>query len=287
MKYLILIMGTIVSLSFTLNVDKPAYKIFDKDGKEVDYKEMLKKASKSDVALFGELHDNPISHWLELEFTKDLFKLRDGKIMLGAEMFETDNQLLLNEYLSGQIREKNFEDEAKLWPNYKTDYKPLIDFAKENNTGFVATNIPRRYASMVFHQGINSLNNLSDNAKELLPPLPIEVDLELPGYKALLEMGGDGHGSENFPHAQAVKDASMGYFISRALVDKGTFIHFNGAYHSDNFEGISWYINQHAPKTNIMTISTVSQKDISTINEENKGKADFVICVPESMTSTY
>lgn len=287
MKNLILLFGAILSLSFSFVDDKPAYVIYDKEGKEVSYEDMLKKASKSDVVLFGELHNNPISHWLQLELTKDLYKERKGKIMLGAEMFETDNQLLLNEYLSGQIREKNFEEEAKLWPNYTTDYKPLVDFAKENNTGFVATNIPRRYASMVFHQGLNSLNSLSDNAKELLPPLPIEVDLELPGYKALLDMAGDGHGGENFPNAQAVKDATMGYFISKALVKKGTFIHYNGAYHSDNYEGISWYIHKYVPGTQIVTISTVTQEDISSIAEENKGKADFVICVPESMTTTY
>lgn len=282
MKQIILLLSFCIPFFFQIN-DKEAYKIYDKQGKEVSYETMLKKAAKSDVALFGELHDNPIAHWLQLEFTKDMYKEQDGNIILGAEMFEIDNQLLLNEYLSGQIAEKNFEDEAKLWPNYKTDYKPLIEFAKENNTGFVATNIPRRYAAMVFHKGLESLGSLSDKAKELLPPLPIEVDLELPGYKALLEMAED----ENFPHAQAVKDACMGYFISKVLVENGTFIHYNGAYHSDNYEGISWYIAKYAPKTNIMTISTVTQEDITSLSKENKGKADFVICVPESMTRTY
>ncbi|MGK0388350.1 MAG: putative iron-regulated protein [Maribacter sp.] len=282
MKYIIIILSFCIPF-LPVTEEKAAYKIYDKKGKEVSYEAMLEKASQSDVALFGELHDNPISHWLQLEFTKDLYEIQEGRVMLGAEMFETDNQLLLNEYLSGQIEENNFEDEAKLWSNYKTDYKPLIEFAKENNTGFVATNIPRRYASMVYHKGLRSLDNLSDKAKELLPPLPIEVDMELPGYQSLLEMAKN----ENYPHAQAVKDACMGYFISNVLVDDGTFIHYNGAYHSDNYEGISWYIEKYAPKTSIMTISTVTQEDVSSISEENQGKADFVICVPESMTRTY
>ncbi len=274
-------------LSFGFSNDKPAYVIYDKKGGKADYSKMLEKGKKSDVVLFGELHDNPIAHWLELEFTKDMYEKSRGNIILGAEMFETDNQLLLNEYLSGTIRQKNFEDEVRLWPNYKTDYKPLLEFAKEKNTGFVATNIPRRYASMVFHQGLNSLDNLSDDAKKFLPPLPIEVDLELPGYKALLDMSADGHGGVNFPHAQAVKDACMGFFIAENLLEKGHFIHYNGAYHSDNFEGISWYIHKEKPKTKIMTISVVTQKDISKLSEDNEGKADFIICVPESMTRTY
>ncbi len=285
MKYITFILAIFFASSFSIH--KEAYKVFNKKGKEVEYENILKEAKNADVILFGELHDNPIAHWLELELTKDLFKQSNGNIILGAEMFETDNQLILNEYLSGAIQQKNFEKEARVWPNYKTDYKPLLEFAKENNTGFVATNIPRRYASMVFHKGLSSLESLSDRAKEFLPPLPIEVDLELPGYKALLEMSDDEHGNINFPHAQAVKDATMGYFISNNLLDDGHFIHYNGSYHSDNFEGISWYIKKEKPETRIMTISVVTQENISSVSEENKGKADFLICVPESMTRTY
>jgi uncharacterized iron-regulated protein len=30
---------------------------------------------------------------------------------------------------------------TQLWSNYQTDYRPLVDFAKENNLRFIATNI--------------------------------------------------------------------------------------------------------------------------------------------------
>ena len=63
-------------------------------------------------------------------------------------------------FFLGFISEKNFEKEARLWPNYKTDYKPLVSFAKDNNLSFVATNIPRRYASAVFKNGLKKLRNL-------------------------------------------------------------------------------------------------------------------------------
>lgn len=287
MKYLTLFFALVIMSFAPADTQKSAYQIFDKKGKLVTYEEMIKQTTEANVVLFGELHDNPIAHWLELEYTKDMHVAKNGKIMLGAEMFERDNQLLLNEYLDGLIEEKNFEDEAKIWPNYKTDYKPLVEFAKENKLGFVATNIPRRYASMVYHKGLESLDNLSDEAKKLLPPLPIYVNMDLPNYKALLDMAGDGHGGINFPHAQIVKDASMGYYISQSLRESGTFIHYNGAYHSDNFEGISWHIRQYTPEVNIKTISTVTQKDITELEKDNKKKADFIICVTESMTRTH
>jgi len=151
--------------------DKPAYVLFDKDGKNVKYEKMLKQLEVADVVLFGELHDNPISHWLQLELTRDLHKIKGDELVLGAEMFESDNQLILDEYITGIIFESKFEAEARLWPNYKTDYKPLIDFAWDEDLKFVASNVPRRYASLVSSEGFEGLEKLSDEAKSLIEVL--------------------------------------------------------------------------------------------------------------------
>lgn len=269
--------------------DKPAYRIFDKAGKPVPFEAVLKASKKSEIVFFGELHNNPIAHWLQLELTTSLFKKTKGALVLGAEMFEADNQLLLDEYLDGTIKEKTFEDEARVWNNYATDYKPLVEFAKAKQLPFIATNIPRRYASLVFKGGFESLEPLADQAKLYIAPLPVKYDPDLPGYQKMVEMmGGHGGGSDNFPKAQAIKDATMAYFISKHLPEKGTFIHYNGSYHSDNYEGIVWYLqNDYAPKAKITTITTVEQADLSSLTEENTGKADFTIVVIDTMTKTY
>ena len=89
--------------------DKPAYKVFTGEGKKADFKDLVKDAKKADVVFFGELHDNPIAHWLELELTKELFAERGKGLTLAAEMFETDNQILIDEYFSGIIKESSFE----------------------------------------------------------------------------------------------------------------------------------------------------------------------------------
>ncbi len=280
MKYIFLVLFSIAA--FASAPEKPAYRIFDKKGKEVSYEEMMKACAKTELVLFGEYHDNPIVHWLQFQVMKDLHKEVGDNLMPGAEMFEADNQLLINEYMVGAISQKSFESEARLWPNYKTDYKPMLEFARENNLGFVATNIPRRYASSVFHKGIKSLDGLSDEAKRYIAPLPIEVDFELPAYAELVEMGG-----ENFTNAQAVKDATMGHFIAKHLQEDRVFLHLNGSFHSDNFEGIHWYVEKYRPGTKRVSIATVSQSDISSLEEGNKGKGDFTILVPEDMTKTH
>src|SRR5450759_1988839 len=98
----ILFILSISSQSFSQ--DKPAYKVFTGEGKKADYEDILKKVMKADVVFFGELHDNPISHWLELEITKSLFAAKGKNLGLAAEMFETDNQLLIDEYFAGIIK---------------------------------------------------------------------------------------------------------------------------------------------------------------------------------------
>jgi uncharacterized iron-regulated protein len=284
-KGIVLIMGLFIFSSF--KNDKPAYLIFNKEGKEMKYSKMLDALKEADVILFGESHDNPISHWLQLVLTKDLYNTKKENLVLAAEMFETDNQLILTEYITGVISQIRFEEEAKLWPNYKTDYKPLVEFAKKNKLHFVASNIPRRYASLVNSKGFEGLNELSDEAKKLLPPLPMDYDPELKCYKDMMQMQGMGsHVTPNFPKAQASKDATMAWFMMRNRTPGQIVLHFNGSYHSDNYESINWYLKKINPELKIVTITTVSQDDITELKKENTGIADYTLCVDADMTKT-
>lgn len=266
--------------------DRPAYKIFTKEGKAVDFDKMMKELSKAEVVLFGELHDNSIDHWLELQVAKDLYTI-NSNLTLGFEMFEADDQIVLNEFLTGVIEERHLLIEAKVWDNYKNDYKPLVEFAKEKKLKAIATNVPRRYANLVFRKGIDALNELPSEAKKWISPLPIEMDLNLPGYKSMMTMPTHSAtmSSENMAKSQAVKDATMAYFILQNR--KGPFIHYHGAYHSQNYEGIFWYLKKAEPSLRISTIHTVEQTSIEKLEEANQGTADFIICIPKDMTKTY
>jgi uncharacterized iron-regulated protein len=292
MKISMVLLALFISVS-AFSQDMPAYKIFTSEGKKADYEDIVKALKKSDVVFFGELHDNPIAHWLELEITKSLFAEKARDLILSAEMFETDNQVLINEYFSGIIRESSFESEARLWKNYGTDYKPLLNFAKENGLKLVASNIPRRYASVVSSGGFDALKNIPPEELKYIAPLPIDYDPELACYKDMLSMGGSiggpmmGKVSDNLPKAQAIKDATMAKSISDNWTKGKILIHFNGSYHSDKHMGILWYLSRYNPSIRPITISAVLQDDISKISDENKGLADFIIIIPASMTRTY
>jgi uncharacterized iron-regulated protein len=270
--------------TFATAQDKQPYQLFTKDGKATTYKKLLNAAIDTDVVLFGEFHDNALCHWLELELAKDIADKKS--LVVGAEMIEADNQPQLNQYLAGTINQKAFDTVARLWPNHKTDYKPLVDFAKQKQFAFIATNVPRRYASMVYKGGFESLDKLTVADKVYIAPLPVAYDATLPGYVKMLEMSG-GHGGDNLPKAQAIKDATMAHFIAANLKPSTVFVHYNGSYHSDNFEGINWYLKKEKPGVKIITIATVSQKDISKLDKESLKLADFILVIDEDMTKTY
>ena len=275
----------ILSNSFLEAQKVQAYQLYDSNGKKVSFEKMMKVMAEKEIILFGEFHNNPISHWMQLKLVQYLST--ESKIALGAEMFETDNQEQLNLYLKGEIDAKALDTLARLWMNYKTDYKPLVDFAKEHRLDFLATNIPRRFASLVYKKGFGALDSLPDYEKAFIAPLPIRYDPELPGYKNMLTMMSD-HANENFPKAQAIKDATMAHFIYEHFKEhQNKFIHFNGAYHSNNYEGIFWYLKQMNENLKIGTITTVSQENVHELATENKGLADFILVVDEDMTTTY
>jgi uncharacterized iron-regulated protein len=282
-KYLILTL-LLAYTAISYAQQKPAYILYNAQGKKISYKKMIKQLAKKDIVLFGEFHNNAIAHWLELSVAKDLSETRN--LIFGAEMFEADNQQALNDYLAGKITAKGLDSAARLWSNYKTDYAPIVNFAKEKKAAFIATNIPRRYASLVSKKGFEALDTLSALEKTWIAPLPMDYDAQLPGYVKMVEMMG-GHGGANMPKAQASKDATMAYFILQHFKPGSLFIHYNGSFHSENYDGINWYLKRKQPDLKYATITTVSQKNIKELLAENKGKADYIICVDEDMTNTY
>ena len=282
-KYLLFIL-LFVNTVIAFAQQKPAYVLYNAEGKKVSYKKMIKQLAQKDIVLFGEFHNNAISHWLELTVAKDLSQKRN--VTFGAEMFEADNQQALNNYLAGKLTAKELDSAARLWSNYKTDYAPIVNFAKEKNYAFIATNIPRRYASLVSKKGFEALDTIPALEKTWMAPLPMDYDANLPGYIKMIEMMG-GHGGPNMPKAQATKDATMAYFILQNFKPGNLFIHYNGSFHSDNYDGINWYLKRKQPDLKYATITTVSQKNIKGLLAENKGKADYIICVDEDMTNTY
>lgn len=289
-SFLILILGIGTKLTNAQNTNPEVYRLYNNKGKTVNYQQMLQQLSKADVVLFGEIHNCAITHWLELRILQSLYLQHGDNMALGMEMLEADNQLIVDEHLKGLVFSDRFEQEARLWQNYATDYAPLVSFARENKIPVVATNVPRRYAAMVKEHSFGVLDTLSNEAKHYLPPLPFAYQHNPQAEQgfAMMQMI---RGKKNKPNnqyyaeAQALKDATMAWHI--AQTKKTKMLHINGNIHSDANSGIITYLKIYAPQKKIITIRAVRQEDIKTLDDAYKGLADFYICIPEDMTTTY
>lgn len=292
-KHLIVFFFFTTYISSALCHETPkAYTIFDTQGKKVSFQEMINTISLKQVVFFGEMHNCPICHWLEVETVKELYTIHNKGLVMGAEMFETDNQLILDEFLDGKISEKSFETEMRLWGNYSTDYVKLIEIAKEKTIPFIATNIPRRYASAVSNKGLEFLLTFSAKAKKNMPPLPIPYQSNREKAtmfeKMSSMMGRQRKNGEFMNQAQAIKDATMAWRIAQSLNSSvSCFLHFNGSFHSDNKDGIIPFLYKYKKDISVATIRCCRQENLLQLEEENWGTADFIICIPEDMVHSY
>ncbi len=283
-KRIALVLFTAFALSSYAQPKASAW--FTAEGKEVKYDKLKKDVLDADVILFGELHDNPICHWNQWELTDFLYRQIGSQLVLGMEMFETDQQLVLDEYMSGMMSERSFKGQTHFWPNYETDYRPVVEYAKENGIRLIASNVPRRYANIVYLKGMDALDSLPEAAQQYFPPGDMPLDTNLTSYREMLEMG-MGHGGWDMIKAQAMKDWTMAWSIHKNIKPGEKFVHFHGTFHSKYREGITWYLQQMNPDLKILVISAVEQPEVNELNEEFLGDGDYIIAIPETMTKTH
>ncbi len=290
-KIILSLIAIIILTNLTFAQGKPAYQLYKSNGKSANYDKMIKDLAKSDMVFFGEYHTNPISHWMQIEMAKSFYEIKGEKLVFGAEMFENGNQLVMNEYLAGFYEEKKMMPEmTQMWGNYKTDYKPLVEFAKEKNLRFIATNIPRRYASMINKRGMDVLKKLSPEARAMIgPDLEKYFDPTVKAYAEMASKMGD-HVPPNMLNiqtAQAAKDATMAHFSLENFKKDDLLFHMDGSYHSNYDQGIIWWINKIQPGLDIKSITTVMQSEWDEMTkEEKKTIAEYIIVVADNMTQT-
>lgn len=267
------------------------YKIYSSSKQKlVTVDEVVNDIANADVLFFGEEHNDSTGHYLEYILFKKLAEKYPGRTALSMEMFETDCQNVLNEYLAGFIREKNFITEARAWHNYK-DYRPLIEFARENNIPVVAANAPGRYTNMVNRLGINSLLQLNATGKSYLPPLPVDTATGAYYDKFVQIMGGHGGmpGMQMY-QAQNLWDATMGWSIARFYkAHKGyKIMQLNGGFHSEEKLGAVAQLKKYAPGVKVLNIAAYAD---DSFENPDWGKfiknADYIILTDPKLPKTF
>lgn len=266
------------------------FKIYDThSGERVSLTDMVATMDKSKFVFFGENHDDSVGHVLELKVLKLLQHTYPSRIALSLEMFETDCQIVLNEYLGGFITQERLINDGRAWKNY-SDYSPMVEYAKDEHIPVIAANAPRRYVSLMSKRGKKALDSLSDESRQYLAHLPVDT---LPGryYEKFVEtMGGmDNMHSRYMYSSQCLWDATMArslHTFSRQHT-KSIIMHVCGRFHSDEYLGTVAQLQKlykkggwlrKRKKANVTTISCFSVPDFDHPDwNQYQQIADFVI----------
>jgi len=267
------------------------YKIYDTRTKQVvTIDKIVTDMSNADVLFFGEEHNDSAGHYLENKIFRALHAQYADKVVLSMEMFETDGQLVLNEYLGGTIDEVRFARDVRLWSNYK-DYRPMIEYAKQNKIPVIAADPPRRYVNLVSRRGMRSLDSLSKDAKKFLPPLPYDT-LSGRYREKFVEImkGGPGGDNPNVYYSQSLWDAGMSYSIYSFLKKnkhKKVF-HCVGGFHCEEKLGTAAQLQMRNKKLKILNIASFSDASFNNPDwEKFSYKGDYIILTNPDLKKTF
>jgi uncharacterized iron-regulated protein len=239
------------------------YKIYDvKKQKIISLDDIITDLNNANVLFFGEEHNDSIGHYLEATLFKKIAAAYPNKTALTMEMFHTDVQPIINEYLNGIISEKNFIKEARAWNNYK-DYKPMIETAKSNKLAVIGGNGAARYSNAVTRSGLEILNQLPELSKQFIAPLPIDTVTGRYHDKFIETLGGHSMGPMKIYQTQNFWDATMAWSIAKfTKANKDTKVfQVNGRFHSDEKLGTLAKLKRYSPKLKILNISSFAAED--------------------------
>ena len=243
-------------------ISEQHYRIYRGDGSLATLDQLVAESRKADVTFLGESHDDRVAHYLEEQILRRTW---DSNLALSMEMFERDVQYVLDEYLAGLITENHFVASGRAWSNYASDYRPLVEFAKEKGMPVVAANAPRRYVNRVSRLGAASLTEIEPEGRRFLPPLPYaEASAE---YAAKFARLMEEHREEGKPpspesierglEAQNLWDATMAYSIADFLTKHPgkRVLHINGGFHTTQGLGIVEHLLRYRPNTPVVVVT--------------------------------
>ncbi|MBM4193162.1 MAG: ChaN family lipoprotein [Gemmatimonadetes bacterium] len=267
---------------------------------ELTLTQMVDRFARTDVVFFGEQHDDPETHRAEAEVLEAIGRI-GRPVVLSLEMFERDVQPIVNDYVAGRVNEADFLARSRPWPRYATDYRRLVELAKERRWPVLAANVPRPLASAVGRKGLAALDTLTpaerlNAARDNICPqddyrarFMESMRSHSPGTPATATAAATPEKVDSLPTAvaerfylaQCVKDETMAESIVNARLAaprNAIVVHFDGAFHSDYGQGTAARVKRRQPgwSTAVITAVPVADPAVAPIATRS-GLADFVI----------
>ena len=260
------------------NICVPEGKWITSKGDSHNSAEIIHTLSKTKVVLLGEDHDNPEHHRWQLQTMSAIYALEPGMV-LGFESFPRSTQKILDQWVAGEIKEKDFleaVDWDKIWRFNKDFYMPMFHFARMNRIPMYALNVNRELVSKVGDKG---WDNIPEKEREGVskPAEPTKDYIEVLAQVFSQHMPKHAHGGEGeefselsedeikeisekpsfqrFLQGQLLWDRAMAEVFNSAVKDKGhpMIVGVLGAGHIMGNYGVPHQLNSMGLK-NIKTL---------------------------------
>ena len=181
-----------------------------KPGEMSSLAQVMKQSDGARVVLVGETHTRYDHHLVQLEILKYLYQ-KSPDIALGVEWFQQPFQKYLDDYIAGEITEKEMLRLTEYFSRWNYDYRlyqPIMQFARENKIPIIALNAPRELISALAESEFDEL------PPELKAQIPESYDWSDKDYEKRLrdiyELHPEYNGKfENFMRSQLTWDESM------------------------------------------------------------------------------
>ncbi|HHF3090158.1 TPA: ChaN family lipoprotein [Vibrio alginolyticus] len=232
------------------------YQLYTPSGEHIALSKLPIELQQADAILIGEWHTHAGIHRFQTDMLKQLTSY-DRSLALSMEQFTRDKQPVVDAYLRGEIGEQYLMKQANAWPNYESDYRPLVEFAKQKNLPVIAANAPKSIVRCIGRQGLDYINKLDDDQRMFIAQA---INTGSSPYKEKF-MASMHHGkpeqTEKQFAAQVTWDETMAESIVSYLDDNpgAQIVHVAGKFHTEQGLGTAASILSRNPSLKVVVIS--------------------------------
>ncbi len=248
------------------------YQLFSPTAETIQLDSLSDPLTYADVILIGEWHTHTGIHRFQTDLLNTLGT--PGGTALSLEQFSRDKQGILDQYLRYEIGEQTLIQQAKTWPNYESDYRPLIELARSRSIDVIASNAPRKIVRCIGRNGLSYLDQLDAKQRRYVASV---IDTQASPYKdkfmSSMHHGDPQQTADQFA-AQLTWDATMAESIVNYLENESgkQVIHVAGTFHVEQGLGIAAQIQTRNPDLKIAIITPSSI-------EPDPESSDFTLAV--------
>lgn len=225
-------------------------------GQAIGISPFIEQVKSVDIILVGEWHTHAGVHHFQTQLLNRLIEHKHN-VALSMEQFTRDKQSIVDQYLQGEIGEQTLITQGNAWPNYESDYRPLIEVAKAHNVDVIASNAPKVMVQCIAKKGLPYLDSLD---KEQRPFVATTIFTGDSAYKQKF-MASMHHGTEQQNEqqyaAQVTWDETMAESIVNYLKVNPTkqVMHIAGMFHTEGGLGTASAILKLNPNLTVAVIT--------------------------------